>query len=528
MATTYTLDDSSPGTFDAFIDGQNFTQSFETALKNAAAAGIFGSTKIDFNTETENDADGAPGPQYEGILFKGAKGDVDFSEAENTPIVLFTGNKGIHLDFDAQRSQWIGLTGGDDRIEIQSTGAQRMVIDGADGDDKIETGAGRDTLYGGAGDDRLHSGAGNDSLDGGTGDDRLYGEDGNDTLNGGAGKDRLYGGAGNDSLDGGTGDDRLYGDGGNDTIHGGKGNDDISGGDGNDVIYTDEGDDTVSGGDGNDKIYAGHGDSRLDGGNGNDTFYLADGDATVIGGAGNDQVYAGDGDAKVNLGDGNDAFYGGDGNATVAGGAGDDMFTAGHGDLNASGGDGDDIFLINDGSSTLDGGTGFDIAVFNGDRPDFAFDASTHTWELDGGYNTVKNVEFQQFDNGVLITVQNDVQAAIARVYEIVTDADPTAAQYKSMLDAYSQTHDVATVVEQHFAGFNQTFNDAGQAQSFLDTMYSNIGVDDPASSEANYAVLLDGLAHGTITKGEAVASIALTVASADEEIGIKIDSGSH
>ena len=527
MATTYTLDDSSAGSFDAFIDGQNFTQSFETALKNAASAGIFGSSKIDFNTETENDADGAPGSQYEGILFKGAKGDVDFGEAENTPIVLFKGNQGIHLEFDAQRSQWIGLTGGNDRVEVNSSGSERMVIDGADGDDKIETGSGRDTLFGGSGDDRLYSGAGNDSLDGGTGDDRLYGDGGNDTLSGGDGKDRLYGGAGNDQLDGGNGDDRLYGDGGNDQIHGGKGNDDISGGDGNDTIYTDQGDDTVSGGDGNDQIYAGSGDSRLDGGAGNDTFYLAGGDSTVIGGAGNDQVYAGDGDAKVTLGAGDDAFYGGLGDATVSGGAGDDMFTGGEGDLNASGGDGDDMFLINDGSSTLDGGMGFDVAVFNGDRPDFAFDASTHTWELDGGYNLVKNVEFQQFDDGVLITVQNDVQAAIARVYEIVTDADPTAAQYKSMLEAYTSTPDVATVIEQTFAGFNQSINDPTLAQDFLDTMYHNIGIDDP-TSEAGYSSLLDGLANGTITKGEAVASIALSVTSADEEIGIKIDSGSH
>lgn len=527
MATTYTLDDGSPGSFDAFIDGQNFTQSFETALKNAAASGMFGSSKIDFNTETENDADGAPGSQYEGILFKGAKGDVDFDEADKTPIVLFTGDKGINLEFDAQRSQWIGLTGGDDRVEIDSSGAYRMVVDGADGDDKIETGAGRDTLYGGSGNDRLYSGAGNDSLDGGTGDDRLYGEQGNDKLFGGEGKDRLYGGEGNDSLDGGNGDDRLYGDAGNDLIHGGKGNDDISGGDGNDTIYTDEGDDTVTGGDGNDQIYAGSGDSRLDGGRGNDTFYLSDGDATVKGGDGNDQVYAGEGDAKVTLGDGNDTFYGGTGDATVSGGAGNDTFTGDEGDLDASGGDGDDLFLINDGSSTLDGGTGFDVAIFNGDRPDFAFDASTHTWELDGGYNLVKNVEFQQFDDGVIITVHNDVEAAIARVYEIVTDADPTAAQYKSMLDAYAVTHDVATVVEQTFAGFNQSINDPDQAQTFLDSLYGNLGVDDP-SSEAGYASLLDGLANGTITKGEAVASIALSITSADEEIGIKIDSGSH
>src|SRR5262249_5431020 len=63
-----------------------------------------------------------------------------------------------------------------------------VVVDGGDGDDRIEsTNPIKATLIGGAGDDQLISGPGDSELDGGPGDDALDGGLGSDVLDGGDG-----------------------------------------------------------------------------------------------------------------------------------------------------------------------------------------------------------------------------------------------------------------------------------------------------------------------------------------------------
>jgi Ca2+-binding RTX toxin-like protein len=123
------------------------------------------------------------------------------------------------------------------------------MLEGGDGNDRIEDGAVRDVSSGGPGDDVLLSQGGDDELDGGEGDDELRvvtpfdrharilrGGPGNDMLVGGREPDILEGGPDNDSLNGDRGHDWLSGDDGDDSLEGALGNDDLHGGDGDDNL----------------------------------------------------------------------------------------------------------------------------------------------------------------------------------------------------------------------------------------------------------------------------------------------------
>ena len=231
---------------------------------------------------------------------------------------------------------------------------------GTDGNDAIFAGSGDDLIDGNDGNDRLEGRGGNDTINGGQGNDNLDGHDGNDQLFGGPGDDTLRGKTGTDWLDGGDGDDFLYfslgaslGGGFYEVDHfdGNLGNDmftffqtgdvasvdpvtddlnasvtadfdletytvtgiDGSGvpfsvqgyfwnfegiftRDGDDILYgSDLGDDDIFSGGGNDIVYGRGGNDSLSGGPDEDVIYGGDGDDSLFGGAGADTLYGGDG-----------------------------------------------------------------------------------------------------------------------------------------------------------------------------------------------------------------------------------------
>jgi hypothetical protein len=94
--------------------------------------------------------------------------------------VTLTATAGKSLVGSAQRDVIVG-----------SRGADR--IDGGGGDDLICAGSGADVVAGGAGDDRIAGGTGGDLLRGGAGDDRIQGGKGHDRCLGGAGANKLAG-----------------------------------------------------------------------------------------------------------------------------------------------------------------------------------------------------------------------------------------------------------------------------------------------------------------------------------------------
>lgn len=151
-------------------------------------------------------------------------------------------------------------TEGDDKIN--GTHKNELIL-GFGGHDNIDGRSGHDCIVGGDGNDKLDGGSGNDvavggngldEIDGGAGKDLLYGNEDADKIEGGGDDDKIFGGEGNDNLEGGGAQDEVYGGGGNDNIEGGGGNDKLWGESGNDFVYGGGGGDYLDGGDDNDNL----------------------------------------------------------------------------------------------------------------------------------------------------------------------------------------------------------------------------------------------------------------------------------
>jgi len=89
---------------------------------------------------------------------------------------------------------------GNDVVDLTSTrfGYGDVTIDGGAGNDVLWGNAGNDSILGGTGNDNLFGGSGRDTLSGGDGNDTIDGGRGDDLLIGGAGDDVIFGGAGNE------------------------------------------------------------------------------------------------------------------------------------------------------------------------------------------------------------------------------------------------------------------------------------------------------------------------------------------
>ena len=269
--------------------------------------------------------------------------------------------------------------------------AERIVIRGTPGNDRLNGTPGDDVIDGGAGADVMTGGTGRDSyrVDNagdqvieavGEGFDTIFtrisytlaagreievlgAQSQSDTnalvLVGNEFFNKLLGARGNDTLSGGGGDDRIFAAGGNDTV---------SGGAGNDVIYGGTGADTLNGDEGDDVFRAGGAGDVLSGGTGNDRYEVLDSGAVVIEapGGGNDTIHA-SGDYTLAAGQeietlrsdffnrdqlvltGNEFgnyLIGGDGVQTLNGAGGDDRLDGGAGTDTMAGGTGNDIYHV--------------------------------------------------------------------------------------------------------------------------------------------------------------------------------------
>ncbi|MFO1151137.1 MAG: calcium-binding protein [Alsobacter sp.] len=293
-----------------------------------------------------------------------------------------------------------------------------------------------------------------------------------DWIDGGRGDDLIFGGRGDDTIFGGRGDDTIFGGKGDDGIHGGKGDDLLFGGKGDDIIYGDKGDDTVFGDRGDDTIHDGKGDDLIFGNDGDDKIYTGRGEDTVFGGKGDDTIYA-----------------------------------SGHDD-------------------DINGDKGFDVVVYDHSKPHHASydpDSNTYDW---GKLGTAKNVEFQQFDDSVQITVHNSSEAAIARMFHFATGDDPTATQYKNALDELNGGKSVLDVVKDTFHELDhKTAGDHVGNSEFVQDIFHNAG--EPLSPQ-ELTHLAGHLDHGDFTKAELLAYVSQNWTWHDEQLGIKIDQSFH
>ena len=176
----------------------------------------------------------------------------------------------------------------------------RPLLNGDNGNNRIDGAQGNDRILGQNGNDVLNGRAGNDLINGGAGADRLFGAQGNDVLLGGAGADLLNGGGGRDTASfagsaianrvdlqtpaRNTGDaagdsfvsiEDLVGGAANDILQGNERSNRLVGGDGSDRLEGRDGFDILSGGTGNDRLFGNADRDLLTGGAGRDRFVLA-------------------------------------------------------------------------------------------------------------------------------------------------------------------------------------------------------------------------------------------------------------
>ncbi|WP_298290486.1 peroxidase family protein [Novosphingobium sp.] len=325
-----------------------------------------------------------------------------------------------------------------------------FTIDGGAGRDFISGGFGNDILIGGAGSDIVSyaaasgpitvnlsvtapqaTGEGTDTL---TGFEGVIGSTSADTLTGSAANDVIDGGAGtaNDTLTGGAGIDTVaFGSAGAGvTVNLGTTGAQNTVGAGADTITLFENiigsafNDTLTGDGGANVIEGGLGNDAINGGAGTDTASYEGATAAVtvnLGlataqntiGAGADTLTA-----MENLtGSGfADTLTGSNANNVIDGGIGNDVISAGSGNDTVTGGAGNDM---------IDGGAGSDIAVYSGNRAEYAISSARTGTKTSlvitgkEGADTLTGVEQLQFADGLfavptVLTTGNDTYTGTA------------------------------------------------------------------------------------------------------------------
>ena len=232
-------DDDYVDLIDQFVaDGYSFTFDGQAGYldhalaSNSLATQVTGATEWHINTDEaevlDYDEEFNSGPYYSGDPYR---------SSDHDPVIV-----GLNLSSSNGGPNVIEGTRNDDRIQGTD---QDDLIKANNGDDFVSANDGDDIVEGGRGGDIIRGGDGNDIL---AADrvDRFQDFDGDvSRLDGNNGNDLIYGGSKADRIRGGADDDRMFGKDGNDNIRGGSGNDWLNGGRGDDHLNGGSGVDTA-------------------------------------------------------------------------------------------------------------------------------------------------------------------------------------------------------------------------------------------------------------------------------------------
>ncbi|MEM6612407.1 MAG: VCBS domain-containing protein [Cyanobacteria bacterium P01_C01_bin.72] len=200
---TYTLDNNNP-TVQALGSGETLTDTFSYTLLDDENLSDTANLNVTINGIIDNDSS-APDPEPDSNNIDGTRNDDNINGTSASDFIA--ANNG---------NDTVNARGGNDTVE---GGRGGDIISGGAGDDilaadrvdrfndfdgetsEIRGNSGDDTIFGGAKNDLLIGNSGNDSIFGKSGDDELRGGRGDDLLNGGVGNDRIIGGQGIDTAD---------------------------------------------------------------------------------------------------------------------------------------------------------------------------------------------------------------------------------------------------------------------------------------------------------------------------------------
>jgi hypothetical protein len=188
--------------------------------------------------------------------------------------------------------------------------------------------------------------------------------------------------------------------------------------------------------------------------------------------------------------------------------------SSGHGfALGGAKGDLIELAQLADGSATVDGGTGFDTAKFKGSLSDFVVNYSGNRMVVidvaTGGHAELKNTEFVQFDDKLLINTSSNEHGVIARMYDAVLDRGADANGAKFWWDAYDSGHASLKDIAQSFVGSAefQAANSRITNADFVTLMYQNML--QRAPDQTGHDFWTHALDSGSATKADLVVQFA-------------------
>jgi len=326
--------------------------------------------------------------------------ELDGASEIEVAVALGDGSDRVTVNLSAANNRLVftsdGIDVGNDLDrDILLAGTERIVVDGKEGDDRIDASAyAAVTLV---------------ELIGGDGRDTLSGSQSRaNILRGGEGDDTLRGGNTVDEIEGGNGDDLMFGNGGNDRFLSGDaidGADDMRGGNGVDqVLYTARSNGvTVTKGDAQPDGEPGEGDTvrgdieAIVGGRGADVLVGGEGNDSLSGQGGDDELYGGGGDDNLQGLGGDDLLVGDDGGDFMQGGGGNDTLDGGAGPDFLDGDNGADVLLGGRNNDVLDGGAGLD-QFFGDEGDDTMVNADDRAEVVDCGDGAADNAEPDPLD----------------------------------------------------------------------------------------------------------------------------------
>jgi hypothetical protein len=237
-------------------------------------------------------------------------------------------------------------------------------------------------------------------------------------------------------------------------------------------------------------------------------------------GSGNDFVVLSESASNkfIDLGAGIDTFTGNSQSNQVVAGSGDKLI-----DLGAGG----DAIDITGSSGTFDGGSGFDTAFINGSASDYSVEVVDGVLRItnngSGETSDLSNLEYVKFaDGSVIINVQDDVDAAIARIYEVALDRAADASGINFWIDQSDLTGATTIALAESFLVSDEFTSDNGKPVSemsdteFLNIVYENAFERAPDAGGLQFWV--DQLAGG-MSRGEVVVRFAF-----ESEAEVKFD----
>ncbi|MDF1718327.1 MAG: hypothetical protein P1U75_16875, partial [Antarcticimicrobium sp.] len=183
----------------------------------------------------------------------------------------------------------------------------------------------------------------------------------------------------------------------------------------------------LTGNGGSNRLVGGKFDDTLNGRNGNDVLKGRAGDDDLVGGKGADKLLGGSGVDKLKGDAGSDILNGGSGADNLIGGGKNDDLYGGGGNDELSGSGGRDFLKGQKGDDTLTGGKGADTFFFKkGDGQDVItdFTVGADVIEIGKGANRIRQLDFEQVDEDVLVSFRN-VEILVENILiEDLKDAD--------------------------------------------------------------------------------------------------------